>query len=216
MGRQKDTKESVDRRIVQEYSGLLKKHGPRSPQTLKWGDRRTQYFRFKILTDIADLFGGQTYTVLDYGCGTGDLFEYLEFQGFKGTYRGIDINPALIAAAKKKYPGAAFTVAKAPAGRCDFCLISGVFNDKFYRDHETQMEQIKTTLRQAYKAARVGVALNGMSDTARTKNPNFFYIDAFALARWCAEHVSPYVLLRHDYRGGNFTLYLYRDKGVNF
>lgn len=185
-----------------DYSELLKKHGPNDPRSVKWGDKRTQYFRFKILCEIADLTNE---AVLDYGCGLGDLYDYLQTQGFKGTYAGQDINSDLIRAAREKYP-LNFWVGGGEIPGCDYALLSGVFNESF----EGREQMIKDTLTKVYEAARKGVAYNGIYGGAEMATS-----DPAELFRFCTT-LTPYVTLRQDYRGGNFTLYLYRDKGINW
>lgn len=51
--------------------------------------------------------------VLDYGCGYGRLAGLLLSNGFRNV-EGVDISPALIARASRKYPGARFTVLDRP------------------------------------------------------------------------------------------------------
>ena len=42
-------------------------------------------------------------SILDFGCGTGYLYKYLQKSGFKVRYTGIDISPEAIKVAKKLY-----------------------------------------------------------------------------------------------------------------
>jgi len=157
--------------------------------------------------------------LLDWGCGLGDLLEYLRFQGFTGTYIGADINKEFIAEARKKYaddPRASFFVSDSlrDAARLeyDYCLLSGVFNIAA----EDTGAELKNTVQTLFKGARRGVAFNALSTHAKEKKPDLAYFDPFALGEWCAREITPYVALRHDYRGGNFTVYLYKDRGVDF
>lgn len=198
--------------IIRSYDREFARHGADSPQSVKWGTRQTQYFRFKTLAEIGDVSES---TIFDYGCGLGDLFGYLSFQGFRGKYVGADINGTLVVAAKRKYPKAKFVLGDGfvPA---DYTFISGVFNDRPDKDNARQIRFVHDTVRKAFKASRKGVAFNGISTFAKRKTRGFYYVEPFDLARWCMEHVTPFVTLRHDYRLGNFTIYLYRDRGVDF
>lgn len=60
-------------------------------------------FLSKVSKDLKFL---ENKSVLDIGCGTGTLTEYINPKG----YLGIDINPDFIKLAKKKYPGFNFKV----------------------------------------------------------------------------------------------------------
>ena len=184
-----------------DYSETLREYGPNDPRAVKWGTKQTQYFRFTILCDIADLTNA---TVVDLGCGLGDLYDYLLTQGFRGAYIGTDPNGDLLEAAKKKYPDARFQDIL-PKG--DYVLMSGLFNEEIpNRDQE-----IKKTLTEAFTAASKGIAYNGIC-----KAGGMATSDPAELFSWCVKNLTEFVTLRQDYRGGNFTLYLYRDKGVSF
>lgn len=205
--------------IRKRFAQNLALYGADDTRAVEWGTRETQYFRFKILCDIAPLFEKDSSTVLDYGCGVGDLREYLRFQGFLGTYHGVDISPDLIRAAKKKYgsyPRTSFAAIDAARdvkrGRHDWIFLSGVFNPKY----PGVEEECKKTLRELFARAGKGLAYNGISNMAQTKSPSLWHADPFALTAWCAQNLTPSVTLRHDYRGGNFTIYLYKNQGVDF
>ena len=205
--------------ITYLFASALEQHGPQSPQAVLWGTRKTQYFRFKILCDIADLFGSQVYTILDYGCGLGDLLEYLRFQGFRGDYIGVDITKELIHEAKKKFRSdhqSTFIHIHSERDvkkyRPDFFLLSGVFNIQ-----DSGVEQkMRDALRAAFKQSRLGGAMNVLSTFAAHRSKGMHYVNPFTLATWCMKELTPFVTVRHDYRGGNATLYLYKEKGVDF
>jgi 2-polyprenyl-3-methyl-5-hydroxy-6-metoxy-1,4-benzoquinol methylase len=114
------------------YSDALAQYGANDPRSVKMGTKQTQYFRFKILSEIADVSEKK---ILDLGCGVGDLYDYLRTQGFTGKYIGIDHNEDLIAAAKLKYPDCEFSVSSDPAQfSFDYCFISGTFNDNIEKE----------------------------------------------------------------------------------
>lgn len=197
---------------IQSYNDTFAKYGPNSSQSLKWATKQTQYFRFKILSEIADLTGA---VVLDYGCGLGDLLDYLSSQGFVEEYIGVDINEKLITAAKEKYPKGRF-IQGTKFPKNDYCLISGIFNDRLHDDEEYQLRFLQDTLNKAFQSSRKGVAFNIISTFVERDSDDMWHFNPFELAKWCMEHITPFVNVRHDYRIGNATLYLYKKKGVDF
>ena len=77
-----------------------------SPKSLGWGKGK-QDIRFDILTSLYDC---RNKTVLDIGCGFGDLNITLE-QKFKSyRYLGCDLCEDLVAEGRKRYPNAHFLV----------------------------------------------------------------------------------------------------------
>jgi SAM-dependent methyltransferase len=47
-------------------------------------------------------------SVLDFGCGTGDLYRYLRNNGYEGSYYGIDQSIEMLVRAKKRNPDGKF------------------------------------------------------------------------------------------------------------
>ena len=72
--------------IVTHYQKLYKKYGL-NPASLGWLKGK-QEIRFKILTEIGNL---ENSSILDIGCGFGDLVAYLESEKIKAEYMGIHV-----------------------------------------------------------------------------------------------------------------------------
>src|SRR4051812_44437082 len=82
------------------HANCIYKYGKGTLGALGWKDQEGQQARFKLLCSIADLNNS---SVLDTGCGHGDLRGYLEKQ-FSGTrYIGIDQESVFLDAAIEKY-----------------------------------------------------------------------------------------------------------------
>jgi 2-polyprenyl-3-methyl-5-hydroxy-6-metoxy-1,4-benzoquinol methylase len=97
---------------------------------LRWTPQG-QLKRYHMLADIAPAAELNNSTVLDYGCGTGDFYRFLQRRGIKVKYTGVDINENFIDLAKKKYPECTFKVMNADddefEGFYDYIFICGVF-----------------------------------------------------------------------------------------
>lgn len=82
-------------------------------------------------------------SLLDVGCGQGDLYGMLKEAGYQGEYTGIDITPAMIEMAKNKYPSGNFAVAdifNLPRDfkkDFDYVIAAGCFNVKFSEEQKT-------------------------------------------------------------------------------
>lgn len=72
---------------------------------LAWESTYNQLVRFQALVDNVNL---NEKSILDVGCGLGDLYDYLERQGIDVHYTGVDILDVMIENAQKKHPGADF------------------------------------------------------------------------------------------------------------
>src|SRR5579872_7472936 len=90
----------VEKELVSKrYSERARCHGD-SPLTLGWTKGR-HFLRYHMLLSQWQFDGD---SLLDFGCGFGDLYDYIQRRGWNLSYRGYDINPDLIAIGKKKYP----------------------------------------------------------------------------------------------------------------
>src|SRR5438309_8611454 len=109
------------------YSGTLQRHGP-TPRGVDWPNTVSQYLRFVQLLKLCDF--EKPFSLNDFGCGYGALLAFLALRhgGAAIDYRGVDISPAMVAAARQCWSdrkGAKF----APGSRCgrvaDYSLASG-------------------------------------------------------------------------------------------
>ena len=197
-----DRKSTID-----VYSGLLKTHGIDHSMGLGWSSKATQEIRFKVLAEIAALDGC---SILDIGCGVGDLYSYLEKRGVEVKYHGVDVCPQMIAAARKKHPRGEYIQSDLDAldigATFDYVLISGTFN-WIISDNEGVA---KRGLLKAWRMCRRGVAVNFLSARDPWKAEYLFYFNPDEIKAY-AQGFAPRVEMRHDYKLYDFTLYLYKD-----
>jgi SAM-dependent methyltransferase len=198
------------REVVAFYDDLLS--GKEGSEVLGFSSDRSQRVRFDALCGVADL-GGRS--VLDVGCGRGDLFGYLRDRGLDVDYRGVDIHPGLIDLARRTWPDGRFDVrdlladdAVDAVDEADYVLASGIFGLTPNGDPAF----VDAMLERMVALARRGVAVNFLSTwTPNPQDPRSWYADPVeTLAR--ARRLTPRVVLRHDYKPNDFALYLRLDE----
>lgn len=172
------------------YEAKLREHG-NSVQALGWGSAESQLLRFKVLSEIADL---RDQVVLDYGCGFGDLYDFLD----DIHYAGYDNNPAMLAAARARYPTALFLDRPMNA---DYVLASGTFN--------LPTTNLQSELLRMWSLCRKGIAVNFTNAMAEHHTPGIVYRDPFETARYCSA-LTKKLTLRTDYKENDFCIYAYR------
>lgn len=190
---------------IELYRESLARHGD-SAEAVHWREV-SQRYRFKVLTEIAPF---ESASVLDYGCGKGDLYQYLVEGGFRGSYTGFDICPELIELAHRKFPEARFQLLdieeEAVQEQFDYVLISGVFNSRI-SDNESWMQSV---LKRCFACAARGLAFNAISTYVSYREDEMFYASPEETFRFCVTELSRSVTLRHDNLPYNFTVYVYR------
>ncbi|MCE5276948.1 MAG: class I SAM-dependent methyltransferase [Planctomycetaceae bacterium] len=119
------------KRILSHYDPRVK-DGREGFEVADWADARSQHARFDVLIAHVPLAGK---SLLDVGCGVGDLYALLQARGLDVRYAGVDLSAKVIEAARERFAGKAdFRVAdvfddpgNAPAGY-DVTFASGTFN----------------------------------------------------------------------------------------
>lgn len=91
----------IERATVLHYHRhRLAAHGSRAPEALGWRAAESQRLRFEVIAGVADFNGC---SVLDLGCGTGDLKAFLDERCNGLRYLGIDQMPEFIETARQRF-----------------------------------------------------------------------------------------------------------------
>jgi len=184
-----------------------------SPQTLGWGKHGRQALRFSVLTGVGDLQGK---SVLDVGCGFGDLYGYLAEQGWTGRYVGIDLVPDLVKEGQIRFPNADLRVGDFEEQifdkPFDYVIASGIFNFRLIQ--EDNWTYIMRTLKNMLALASSGVAVDFMTSWVDFQNPIAYHTDPCMLIQNIRNLTRRFVL-KQDYMPYEYALYLYHDTPIN-
>lgn len=180
-------------KIANHYRKLLAQHGD-SAEAAQYSSRESQFRRFAALARIDDMKGKR---VLDFGCGTASLHEYLAAIGqAPAQYHGVDIVPEFFDMARQKVPNGRFSHPDDLGdARFDYAFVSGVFNNK-RRGNRTFWQQ---TVKALFDRCDLGLAFNMMSTHVDYRDPGLFYEDPARAFTFVKREVTPFVTLVHDY-----------------
>ena len=177
---------------------------PEPVNRVGWHSRLQQ---LTYLTALVEIGVGANHSILDVGCGQGDLYGLLAARGFDGQYTGVDLSPELVASACKHFPAASFVlgdVLEVELDEHDFVLASGLFD---YRTSDS-LTRLRTTLRRMFRLARLGLAWNMFAE-APPERLDLYHEPLADLLTFC-EELAPHLTLRRDYDPGHLTIYLYQ------
>ncbi len=188
------------------YQHGLENYGE-SPLALHWTDYKSMAIRFKYLVanlDISDR------TILDAGCGMGDLLPYLYAKADKFKYHGVDINPGFVKIARKRYEGHQFEEGNPfngkYKGRYDLVISSGVMN---INTKDWQANR-KTMIKNLFGLAQEALAFNMAGGFKPAYSESLIgYADAAEILDFCRK-LTPKVLIRADYLRDDFTVVMYK------
>lgn len=200
-------------KYIARYNERLKTYGYHL-KTLGWGgDRGRQERRFQVLMELQYFVPRGIGSVLDVGCGFGDMGNYLKMHYPHVKYTGIDINPSLIEEGKKRFAGLDLRVGEAAAPDIgsrpyDLVCASGLFNYKL--EHQDQLLYIKKTVEQFYALCNIGVSSDFMSTFVDYQQEITYHLNEFEALK-IAKGLSHRVVLRNDYLDYEYCLYILKD-----
>jgi trans-aconitate methyltransferase len=188
--------------VLRRYSERLAALGP-VPEALGWTKGR-HGLRYHLLLQPWNL---TTEQVLDFGCGFGDMYGYCREHLPRVRYEGFDLNPALVAVGRQRYPDAHLSDGNALRdglnGQWDLIVASGLFN--FLLTDNWSFIQAMFDL--FARHARIGFAANFLSDRVDYRLDHTYHADP-AKVLDLAYRYSNRVMLRNDYMPFEFTLYV--------
>jgi ubiquinone/menaquinone biosynthesis C-methylase UbiE len=195
--------------IIQRYSERYRQYGY-SPITLGW-IKGKQDIRFDVLTSLQDL---SNKSILDIGCGFGDLNITLKNKFDNYYYLGMDIVPDLITEAKRRYLNKNINflcgdfLENLVSQEFDFAIASGIFNFKLKEQNNYSF--IENVIREALSICREGIAFDFLSDKVDFKYKHTFHSSPEKILK-IAYKYSRNIVLRNDYMPFEFALYIFKD-----
>jgi SAM-dependent methyltransferase len=193
-------------RNIQLYGELVRKYGS-DVRSLGWSSRESQARRFAVFAEIGNLKGA---SVLDVGCGLGDLYGWMRKKRLDVRYTGIDVTPGMVKLARQQFPAVQFRVQELldvslRIAKHDYVLSSGIFTHR----NRASFKFLTAAIERMFELSKLAVGFNCLSAWAETKEPGEFHADPLKVLSFCRK-LTPRVVLRHDYHPRDFTVYLYR------
>ena len=186
-----------------QYNPLLKEHGV-SHRSVNWGSEGGQRRRFEVLLEALPK---EPRSILDVGCGIGDLVAFLDEREYVGRYAGTDLLSEMVETAQRRFPSRSFTVSAVGAplqGTYDLVVASGIMA-------YCSFDQLAGMVAAMFAVSTGAVAFNALSTWSSHRDDGDVYHDPVRTLEFCRS-VTPWVTLRHDYMPHDFTAYLYREQ----
>ena len=197
-------------KISQLYSKRFNDINLSKMNKIGWGNTKSQKLRFKLLTENFDF---KNKTVLDIGCGFGDLYSFIENQySIKlKKYVGIDVCDDFIVYNQKRFKKKNNTIFinceanDLKNNNFDYCFISGTFNLKMHNNYN----ELKKILNYMYSHSKIACGINLLSTNVDYQNPKDFHYNPSKVID-IVQKISKNFKIRHDYPLYEFTIHLIR------
>lgn len=187
-----------------------------TPKGVDYNGEQAQRSRFLELVKVINPAG--RFSVIDYGCGYGAMFEFINQRGWDFEYYGLDLVEKMVIAGRnrfKAFPNAHFTADEQALPVSDYLVAAGVFNVKLEMTCEEWSGFVCAKLTGMNGLCSRGFAFNMLtkySDADRmAQRPDLFYGDPLFFFDFCKRNFSRNVALLHDYGLYDFTILVRKD-----
>lgn len=198
--------------LARHYEACLDSHGDNF-KGVDWPNPQDLHTRFAVMLEVLKSTTGVS--ILDFGCGNGLLYEYLQSNALSGVrYTGLDISEKFIELCRRKYPEVDFIcqdVVQEPLGaQYDYIICNGTFTEKLSLSHANMFAFMKQVLLTLFDSASKGIAFNVMSTHVDYQRDDLFHLSHDSLANFIVKHLSRDYLIRCDYGLYEYTTYVYK------
>jgi SAM-dependent methyltransferase len=197
------------------FTEKIETHGA-DPKGVDYNGFEAQEIRFEQLIKVID--PSVAFSIIDYGCGYGALFDFLQKKNWQFTYHGFDMIMEMVAAGQEAHKGfvnARFFHSENDLMVADYLVAGSIFNNKFEADNVEWQNMVLTTLQRMNALCSKGFSFNMLtkySDEDRmSQRPDLFFGDALFFFDFCKRNFSRNVALLHDYGLYDFTILVRKD-----
>ena len=201
-------------KILEHYENCLEKHGD-THLGVDWPKQEDVDKRYKIMLDIIRLNEENSIvSLLDFGCGTAHLLEYIKKNKYeKILYTGLDISQKFINVAQVKYPDNSFYCidifdSGVALPNFDYIVMNGVFTEKRELSFDEMWDYFTKMISIIYKKCNKGFAFNVMSKNVDWEREDLFHVSHDLLTDFLCKNLNRNYIIRNDYGLYEYTVYV--------
>ncbi|WP_294211741.1 class I SAM-dependent methyltransferase [uncultured Chryseobacterium sp.] len=201
-------KNKIIHQVNQYYSKKILDNGT-TPEGVDWNSAESQELRFDILSNV--IADKDNFSLLDYGCGFGSMYDYFKEKYHQFHFTGLDISEEMIRAAVNRNQddkNSNWVTALDIKEKFDYVIASGIFNVKLDNSDKEWENYILDTIDKISSHSKKGFSFNILtkySDKEFMKD-YLYYADPLFLFDYCKRNFSRNVALLHDYNLYEFTI----------
>ncbi len=194
---------------IKRYNKRLTEFGY-DTRSLGWGGgQERQFLRFKKAIDFINFSEHKISSVLDVGCGFGDLGNWLSDYYPSIEYTGIDINTKLIDIGVQKFKLNLLNrdLFDIDFDSFDLVVSNGIFNAEL--KHEDQIEYLEKYLNSFFSICRFGFVADFMSNFVDFKQHGAYHTKEEDVLNIIKKFSKRYII-RNDYLDYEYMIYVFK------
>jgi SAM-dependent methyltransferase len=204
--------EKIGEKMKEVYLNALLKHGP--TQKALGCIKNRQSYRFSALCNYLE----DNSSVLDYGCGFGDLKSFITQNNFSNIeYSGLDLVSEFVEIATKNHPGVSFKlheVQEPVIDKYDFIVCSGVFNFKYLDDDMAHSKLVFDRIKNLFNCTNNVLSIDFQSNFVDFKQPSSYHQDLSTLASFITNKLGRRFIIDNSYMPYEFTVHIFKKNKI--
>jgi hypothetical protein len=204
-------------KIAEHYDNCFKQHGD-SNLGVDWPNYEDTLTRHQVMFDLIrpkEQSHITNSTLLDFGCGLGHFYEWMQTQTHQPKYSGLDINEGFYSTCKTKYPNLSFynidIFKDNNLPNFDYITINGVFTEKQGLTQSEMMDFFTSALIKLWDKCDEGIAFNLMSKHVDWEREDLFHVGLDELGWFLKKNLSRNFIIRNNYKLYEYTTYVYKN-----
>lgn len=202
-------------KIIDHYEKCFEKYGD-TPKGLDWPNLPDLLKRYEVMLGLIrkEDVGA---SLLDFGCGTARLFEFINrnHSKFNLRYSGLDLGETFTRYCREKYPQIKFYHTDLLKDRdaipaFDYIIMNGVFTEKASLSFDEMFTYFKKLILSAFQKTIKGLAFNVMSKHVDWERDDLFHLPLDTLAAFLTKELTRSFIIRNDYGLYEYTTYVYK------
>ena len=194
--------------VIYDYYIPRLNQGEEDHEKLGWESREAQFQRFDVLLNHVSFEG---HSVLDVGCGLGNLLDAFKLKNLHVRFTGVDIVSDMILRARQRHPESSWhccdIFSESPFGdeRFDVVFSSGIFNIDLGNNPEFLVNALALFL----ALSNEYVCFNLLSDRSTDKEEGYYYYSAEEVKQDIINRFSleeHQITIKSDYLENDFTI----------
>lgn len=199
-------------KVKRQYQKAYNKHG-NSLQSV-FIPKGRQRERFDSLLRYVD---AEQFSLLDYGCGLGQLALYIKERFPLASYHGVDIVDEFISENKQNYSETSFSLIKDCFDldqQYDVIIAAGVFNLLYVENIDEHQKIVFENLKHLFSKTNYILSVNFMTDKVDYIQEGAFHQNVMSLYEFAKSELTKRIALDESYMPYEFTFHFFKDETV--